>query len=822
MASPFAFQQAPVLTVRRLQRALRAAGVKDNRSLPPPVTGQLDEATVAAVNQWNALTRGTTAQVLTRETILLNLDTILARLEAGHQAVARRSVQPTAARAATVAAGKGRAVALRVGNYDCKGDLCTPVDALAKEKAVAFQRALNQVALAAHRKLLPLTGNLGPQTAAAYQVAVRAASAQKNINPPLDLASRDGPWLASHLDLALADVVGSVAQTSQPTRTPVLQVAPEVAPPTQPAFQLHQTAHGGAATGNAAFKCVAMAVQVQLNRFGQRLRIDGTIGPNTLASLKRVLGGDHWTLQSVAREVAAFARQVSDLADAKGYPPPPADAYALARVTCALESSSPLTDARYFGAAPVARPTPAPPSAPTPPAAQPRAIPPSPKVESLQKLLNAFPAQVVSRYAGARAVEVTGVLDESDIAAIRAVTMLNLQQQGQVASEAQIAGINLFLVGTKLDEVTEAMQRALVFEQQFYGAPSPATPGAMTLPAAPAPPPPPPYQTTPDGLTYQTIPQGLVGAGPQGAAFTQRVIALQQQLARIVAAAQAPAGSLSGFLGTMAQPWYRWMDGALGAGPRRRAARRVRSARAAPAPSSSPAPPSPQDAPVLTPGVMLSPSGVLDAGTVSAFNIYVVPRLQSPTPQTAESLAHNLDNAVALAQSVATATEAQQRAIVPSPSPPPGPAFSPPPPSVPEFAPAPSGPAFSPPPSAPPAAPSAWTPDIVQQVTDQAEAQGLAPEEARAVVATAQQQGKSPAAAQAMVDAAVRSLPPPPEAAAAPPPAAKFPVGVAIGVGAATLAAVGVGIAIGSIGRSRRRASPVDQSRRHSRREARP
>lgn len=699
-SSSFAFAKPPAEKVKQLQRALLAAGAKDSRSRPPAVDGTLGPRTVEAVNYWNVLAKGTTAPAITREMIAANLDDLTAAIVRSNvPAAIKRPPAPAAATAAAPHTAADRTMPLVIrGQFDCRSGVCTPASREAADKARALQKALNQLPPTIRGAMIPVTGNIGSVTAAAYQRAMESAYRRQSLTPPVPLSQRNEVWIAQNLDMALVDVIAEVGAAFVPPQVPVPTVQPGATGAEPPAFQILPT---GAATGNRPWKCMALSLQVQLNRLNQRLRPDGTIGINTQASVNKVLG-QKWSIREIARELPAVVALVQKTADAKGAPPAPSDTAALAAAKCSLETSSPAADARIFGPAAVAAPTPPPTPAPTAPTDQPLPVPPSDKVKSLQGVLNQFPPQIIALYPNGRPLSVTGILNENDVGAVRAVVRTNYAQQGLSSGEtdAAVANVTLSAINSGLDTVLAAVQRALTLAQQVYGAvmaaPASSAQPILAPPVAAAPSAPANVGQSKGGLLYQTTPAGIVGYGSNAAAFTSLVIALQVALMRIGQSPQPE--TLSG--------WY------LGAPTKGKK-------RARPGRTSAGVDPS-------TSGGVLLQTGVIDPPTVAAFNERVVPKLDTPQVVTAVVLAADIENAVKLAQSVAAKA-----------------------PDAPQITTA--VPAAMQPDAAP------LPPASAEQIAAQAVARGLPFEEAQAIVTAA----KSPEEAQSMVDNAIKSAPVP-------------------------------------------------------------
>lgn len=548
-AAAFKFQAAPPAQVKQLQTALRASGAKDARGRLPAVTGKLDDSTVEATQTWNALVMGTNSPLLNRTMILANLTGIINQIATHNVPHETQAARPQASMPSASVVSTIKPLPANVGPFACMAGTCRPINEEAKQRAIALQWAINRLPAKA-RGGAPLTqsGIIDAATLRAYRNAVTASAARNHTTPAPRAADLTTEWIASNLGVAINAITRDLAAVTQPAQVPTPK-SPPGTPANVPVFQIQ---HSGAATGNAIFRCAAMALQVQLNRLGQRLVVDGTIGENTRKSLE-ALEKKPWTIREIAESVMDLAKNISALADNHGAPAPPASVFAMAKAKCALETGSPLVDARYFAAGPVSVPTAAPPPTRTPTDMQPLPVPPSPKVRQLQGLLNTFPAEIVALYPGGKPVAVTGILNDNDVGAMRAVLYANQQQKGGdgsgVATSA-IAALTVFSVNQKLDDAIFAIRTSLTLAQQVYGPETVSVPATMPQQSVLAPGGVPEIQTTPStietsntGLMYQITPNGIVGVGPNAGAFTGKVRELQQQIARLIQAAGTVATS---------------------------------------------------------------------------------------------------------------------------------------------------------------------------------------------------------------------------------------------------------------------------------------
>jgi hypothetical protein len=490
--------------VERLQRALRAADARDPRTgLPPAITARLDPPTINAINYWNQTVIGTTAPILSAKEITANLDKLT-------DAILKKSVPSTSKtwKPTSATSFKSTVQALpqgyvRSGDYVCGQGGCKPKTAGAKDKAQRLQVLLNQFPPATVAKykngarLETATGIIGPATAAAVTVVLRM-----NLDRGggvVTFRSSTPETVSRDIDTVTRTVAAELALQAQAPSAPIPTPPPAVKKQIEQqggglAFQIIQSGRG---QGNAVavtkeWRCWVMALQAQCNRLGQKLVIDGTLGPNTASSVNEILQTTTYVpIRTLATDVKKYVGLVKDEADRKGAAPPPPAMMKLAKQKCMLETSAPVIDARWFAGVAInggdGGVTPPPPT-PTPDPKQPLPIPPNAKVQQLQALLNDFPPEVIARYANGTKVEVTGILSENDAAGVRAVMRSIRESRGMLPSpetETVTASWLAPRIESSLTQLKEWLPALRAFFAQGQSLPGPAP--APTPPGAPPP-----------------------------------------------------------------------------------------------------------------------------------------------------------------------------------------------------------------------------------------------------------------------------------------------------------------------------------------------
>jgi lysozyme family protein len=377
-----------------------------------------------------------------------------------------------------------------VNDFGCNETVCYPGTNEAKTKAVALQKLLNRLpapvrAQYPNAKPLSEDGKIGPGTAEAVRVVLRESSKRQRKLPSAEIANVTHEAIASNID----SFFNSVAQEK-----PLLEEAYAVPPGSH--FRILAN---GNAVGDPWFTCMAMALQAQLNRMGQNLRIDGTIGRNTADSFnvlaqKTEQGANKlFTIPAIAREIESSVLLARDIADRAGAPPPPRSTLLTAVKKCGLESKKPVADARFWGGVLVRAPIPAPTPTPTPAPAQPAPVI-TEKAKALQNLLNEFPAPMISHYyIGGKPLDVNGVIDEPTAYAVRSVLYAANDRLGQ-PRETIIATITPQVISADIDTALQKISSELPLERQRYAAapapppvPAPTSEAEVVAPPAPGP-----------------------------------------------------------------------------------------------------------------------------------------------------------------------------------------------------------------------------------------------------------------------------------------------------------------------------------------------
>jgi len=373
--------------IKLLQGTLRAVGIKDGRGLPPIVNGKFGPNTLAAVNNWMAAQR---RNPLTAGEVLASIDDLIASMRTTAPTVDRGQT-PTAETRPIPTPETYQTVGRLVGGFFCKptpiGTICKAQIAGVKQKVKQLQTLLNTfpgyiVRSYPRGKKIAIDGDIGPGTVEALKtvmmnsIARKRASAAPQLSdvalPEMAVEQITAEGIASRLDLVIRQVAEEVPLQKQVE-------AQSVGGKTIAAPNWTVTTKGNI-VGNNTFRCLVMALQVQLNRFGQRLTVEGTIGPNTTSSTNKILGSN-LTARSVASNLEDIVRRVKDIGDKQGLPQPPEDVAGRAFAKCALEVTQPASDSRVTTAGQVVtQPTLPPPVTPEPTDMQPMPSEPKPPV----------------------------------------------------------------------------------------------------------------------------------------------------------------------------------------------------------------------------------------------------------------------------------------------------------------------------------------------------------------------------------------------------------------------------------------------------------
>lgn len=364
------------------QNALRNAGAVDDKGRLPIADGVIGPSTLQA---FNGLQSVYGRQALTTAEIRGNLDYATQRItdKAVSDAVNPRQSRATMTQAPTVASLASKKTL--VGDYVCKSGYCEGGNTVAKDKAIAFQKALNGfppivIAKFPGAHLLRLDGKIGRDTVNAFKIVLLATAARTAKGVDKEEMDRITPEM---IVAGIEDFTVAVLKEQSEQQKIAAQIA-DRQPGVMPDKSSWTLTAKGNAVGNRRFKCFVMALQVQLNRYGQRLAVEGVLGPNTIASLNRVLRMT-LTIAGAADSLEALVTRVREKADAEKVPPPPATAGGQAYSKCLQEISQPATDARipeehaHVAAAGLPTPTatsPAPQPKPTPTKRQPLPGPP--------------------------------------------------------------------------------------------------------------------------------------------------------------------------------------------------------------------------------------------------------------------------------------------------------------------------------------------------------------------------------------------------------------------------------------------------------------
>lgn len=366
----------------RLQRALRAVKQKVT------VDGKLGPQTLTAVRNWQ-VARGRISEVenTTYETIAVFYDALMERLTAtaspASMPTASRSARPTAevkrppsveTKAREVVLPKGAAP---VGDFSCKAGVCTAMSDQAAKTAIALQSMLLAFPPAVVRAFpakFRVDGKLGPHTVQAVVAVLRAAAKREG-------RAIDEKELATLREAGAEGVAKNIDQIlSRVTAEQKLQALAAAQGEQGGPGLTFKILKNGTAAGNEAFRCYSMALQVQLNRMGQRLGVDGVVGRNTVLSVNAVFGaaaqaqGKPWRavdVRGIAEGLQTFISTAKTIADKAGAPAPDPRTMRAAIAKCRLETKQPVVDSRLFRGEPVVTPTAPPPPAPAPTVAQP-------------------------------------------------------------------------------------------------------------------------------------------------------------------------------------------------------------------------------------------------------------------------------------------------------------------------------------------------------------------------------------------------------------------------------------------------------------------
>lgn len=329
--------------VAQLQAALRAAGARDAHAELPIVDGIMGPSTLSALNN---LQSAFGRQPLTRAQVLNNIDFAISQVIAKATPTMETPDPPTAVAMPKQGGAVTAPVPLMdIGEFRCAKGICSPIATKTRARVVAFQQLLN-----AFPKLIvdrfpkggPVethSGKIGPETVGAFRVVVLARAARLRV--PLE--SLNLPALtAENLAFQLDEVT---AQLKAEREALAKSLVPGGGATDKPVAKIDDMAN--TAIGNRPFRCWVMALQVQLNRFGQGIVIEGVIGPNTVASVNTVMGLD-LDARAVAGSVKSLTELVQKKAREQAVPEPPADAGGDAYSKCEMEITQPATDARLL------------------------------------------------------------------------------------------------------------------------------------------------------------------------------------------------------------------------------------------------------------------------------------------------------------------------------------------------------------------------------------------------------------------------------------------------------------------------------------------
>jgi len=349
----------PQAKVAQLQRALIAARVPGVGK----VDGKFGPKTHMAVNAWLATVGRHSIEAAE---VIANLDELIKAIEQAGISAGFKTPQPQGKKVEVPTAVKAPSGAVQIGDFACRRGICVGMTPTAKLKATQFQTVLNSfprqvVAQYPHARKIGIDGKIGNDTVQAARVVVQASNARSGDTTSSEqIASYTAETISDQIDKLLSSFTAELPLQKERYAGGISGQA------------VWTVTKKGNIVGNARFRCTVMALQVQLNRFGQNLVVEGVIGPNTLVSVQTVVGGAKWTLRLIAENLEALARKVKTLGDAKGYPPPRSDAGGKAFAKCSLEITQPVTDSRITTGGRIATgPTPAPPSKPTPEDEQP-------------------------------------------------------------------------------------------------------------------------------------------------------------------------------------------------------------------------------------------------------------------------------------------------------------------------------------------------------------------------------------------------------------------------------------------------------------------
>lgn len=483
--------------VKLLQQALRRAGGKDDRGLLPVVDGKIGPSTTQAVNYIRLANPGGGMPPV--DAVTLNQKQVLAYIEPITAWIVKNAVpsinvvpKPITKTNPTPTILQQKQAATGAGDFSCVGQVCRPNDTASRNKAVSLQRLLNQFPPSVIKRFpkgqrIGVDGVIGSDSQAAVRAVIVAQGERQNLHVDAAiLASKTPQYIATHLDEAIGFVTKELAEQLKPVapRAPVIALPPDHPAANSLVFHILTSGPGtGNAVGDEKFRCMAMAMQAQLNRLGQKLGVDGVIGKNTLASVAKVLKVrlSDLAIRDVARDLEQYVVRVREAADRAGAPAPPRATMKAALDKCKIEKTQPVVDGRYFAGTLLPIATLAPPSTPTKPTEQPLPVAPSPKVQQLQTILNTFPSQVIAGFSSGVPLTVTGLVDEPTAAAVRSVLRAAASRQG-LLPPASIAQATPTFIAANLDRTITGMQTELPLAQAFYAK---ATAAPAGIPVAP-------------------------------------------------------------------------------------------------------------------------------------------------------------------------------------------------------------------------------------------------------------------------------------------------------------------------------------------------
>jgi lysozyme family protein len=326
--------------VLALQKALRAAGLTDADHLPIVADGVFGKRTLEAVNKW-LISRGRTPT--TAVDIRQNIEEITLAIADVSVPLAAKTAKPDAARRPVGVAAAAPRVGVIAGDFTCTTKLCRAKTLEAKAKAINLQKLLNQfpqaiITLYKDSRRVAADGIIGPATVEAVKAVLKVAAARQGLQ--LSQAELSALTLENVAIATSAEEIHKKINAELIEQRKLSAVGGKLADES-----VWRVDKKGNIVGNNHFRCLVMALQVQLNRWDQQLKVEGVIGPNTIASVAAVVGGT-WTKAMVAENLMPLIDRVRKLAEEKNMPPPRIEAGGKAFSKCVLETTQPVTDAR--------------------------------------------------------------------------------------------------------------------------------------------------------------------------------------------------------------------------------------------------------------------------------------------------------------------------------------------------------------------------------------------------------------------------------------------------------------------------------------------